>query len=134
VQIVLHSLLFLLVFFDSQVRISLLGEVNRVCTVDNLRRRGAAIAGFRIVLFGSRIDLCQVSTQSLIIGTFRKIGHPSPHQLEERCMGQLIFHHVEDIPLSCASRKRHTLLCQLIQQCNNGAEILHKMVIEAHNA
>jgi hypothetical protein len=34
---VLHSLLFLLVFFDSQARISLLGEVNRVCTVDNLR-------------------------------------------------------------------------------------------------
>jgi hypothetical protein len=27
------------------------------------------------MLFGSRIDLCQVSTQSLIIGTFRKIGH-----------------------------------------------------------
>jgi hypothetical protein len=79
VQIVLHSLLFLLVFFDSQARISLLGEVNRVCMVDNLRRRGAAIAGFRIELFGSRIDLCQVSTQLLIIGTFRKIGHPSPH-------------------------------------------------------
>jgi hypothetical protein len=77
---VLHSLLFLLVFFDSQARISLLGEVNHVCTVDNLRRRGAAIAGFQIVLFGSRIDLCRVSTQSLIIRTFWKIGHPSPHQ------------------------------------------------------
>ena len=34
-------------FFDSQARISLLGEVNRLRTVDNLRRRGAAIAGFR---------------------------------------------------------------------------------------
>ena len=33
-------------FFDSQVRISLLGEVDRACTVDNLRRVGAAIAGF----------------------------------------------------------------------------------------
>jgi hypothetical protein len=89
----LHSLLFLLVFFDSQTRISLLGEVNRVCTVDNLRRRGAAIAGFRIVLFGSRIDLCQVSTQSLIIETFRKIGHPSPHHNHDPKGISNVFYH-----------------------------------------
>ena len=44
--IVLQSFSFLLVFFDSQARISLLGEVNRATPVDNLRRRGAAIAGF----------------------------------------------------------------------------------------
>jgi hypothetical protein len=37
--------LFLLVFFDSQVRISLLGEVSHAHTADNLRRHGAAIAG-----------------------------------------------------------------------------------------
>jgi hypothetical protein len=43
---VLHFSLFLLVFFDSQARISLLGEVGRAMLVDNLRRRGAAIAGF----------------------------------------------------------------------------------------
>ena len=40
------STVFLLVFFDSHAGISLRGEVNRVCTVDNQRRRGAAIAGF----------------------------------------------------------------------------------------
>jgi len=45
-QIWLRSFLFLLVFFDSQARISLLGEVNRATPVDNQRRRGAAIAGF----------------------------------------------------------------------------------------
>jgi len=42
----LRSFLFLLVFFDSQAGISLLGEVNRATPVDNQRRRGAAIAGF----------------------------------------------------------------------------------------
>ena len=63
----LHSSLFLLVFFDSQARISLLGEVNYATPVDNQRRRGAAIAGFRIVLFGSRIDLRLVSTKSRVI-------------------------------------------------------------------
>ena len=72
----LHSILFLLVFFDSQARISLLGDVDRACTVDNHRRRGAAIAGFRIVLFGSRIELCRASTKSLLIWTIRKIGTP----------------------------------------------------------
>jgi hypothetical protein len=36
----------LLVFFDSQAMISLLGEVGRATPVDNLRRRGAVIAGF----------------------------------------------------------------------------------------
>jgi hypothetical protein len=33
-------------FFDSQARISLLGEVNHARTVDNQRRCGATIAGF----------------------------------------------------------------------------------------
>ena len=43
----LRSFEFLLVFFVSQVGISLLGEVNRFGdTVDNLRSRGAKIAGF----------------------------------------------------------------------------------------
>jgi hypothetical protein len=39
--------MFLLMFLDSQAKISLLGEVDHARTVDNLRRRGAAIAGFR---------------------------------------------------------------------------------------
>jgi hypothetical protein len=43
-----HSSLFLLVFFDSQARISLLGEVGRATLVNNLRRRGATIAGFEM--------------------------------------------------------------------------------------
>ena len=43
----LRSLEFLLVFFVSQAGISLLGEVNRLGDmVDNLRSRGAKIAGF----------------------------------------------------------------------------------------
>ena len=46
-QFVFASTVFLIVFFDSHAGISLRGEVNRVCTVDNQRRRGAAIAGFR---------------------------------------------------------------------------------------
>jgi hypothetical protein len=82
--------LFLLVFFDSQARISLLGKVGRATLVDNLRRRGAAIAGFLNVLFGSRIDLCRDFTKSSYIGTFWKIGNPSFHQIgenEEEMMG-----------------------------------------------
>ena len=63
----LHSILFFLVFFGSQARISLLGEVDRACMDDNNRRRGAAIAGFQIVLFRSRIELCRASTKSLLI-------------------------------------------------------------------
>jgi hypothetical protein len=47
-QFWLRSFLFLLVFFDSQVRISLLDEVSRARMADNLRRRGAAIVGFRV--------------------------------------------------------------------------------------
>jgi hypothetical protein len=66
---------------DSQARISLLGEVGRATPVDNLRRRGAAIAGFLNVLFRSRIDLCRDFTKSSYIGTFQKIGNPSSHHL-----------------------------------------------------
>jgi hypothetical protein len=32
-------------------------------------------------LFGSRIDLCRDFTKSSYIGTFRKIGNPSSHQV-----------------------------------------------------
>jgi hypothetical protein len=71
------------VFFDSQAWISLLGEVGRATPIDNLRRRGAAIAGFLNVLFGSRIDLCRDFTKSSHIETFRKIGNPSFHQNAE---------------------------------------------------
>jgi hypothetical protein len=46
-QFWLRSFLFLLVFFNSQARISLLGEVSRARTTDNLRRCGATIAGFK---------------------------------------------------------------------------------------
>ena len=45
-QLKFASTVLLLVFFDSHAGISLRGEVNRVCTVDNQRRHGAAIAGF----------------------------------------------------------------------------------------
>jgi hypothetical protein len=46
-QFWLQSFLFLLVFFDSHARISLLGEVSHALMADNLRRCGAVIAGFR---------------------------------------------------------------------------------------
>jgi hypothetical protein len=46
-QFWLRSFLFLLVFFDLQARINLLGEMSYARTADNLRRRGAVIAGFR---------------------------------------------------------------------------------------
>ncbi len=62
--IVLHSILFLLVFFDSHARISLLDEVNRVSawliTRGDvvLRLRGSVACSFR-----SRIELCRDSAQ-----------------------------------------------------------------------
>jgi hypothetical protein len=46
-QFWLRSFLFLLVFFDSQAMISLLGEVSHARMADNLRRRGVTILGFR---------------------------------------------------------------------------------------
>jgi hypothetical protein len=45
-QIWLHSFLFFLVFFDSQAKISLLGEVDYAAPVNNPRRHGAKILGF----------------------------------------------------------------------------------------
>jgi hypothetical protein len=76
----LHSFVFLLVFSICRQGLSLLGEVDRATSVDNQRSRGAAIAGFRAELFGSRIELCRDSTKSRDIRTFRKIGIPSSHQ------------------------------------------------------
>jgi hypothetical protein len=75
----LHSFVFLLVFSIRRQGLSLLGEVDRATPVDNQRSRGAAIAGFRAELFGSRIELCRDSTKSRVIRTFRKIGNPSSH-------------------------------------------------------
>jgi hypothetical protein len=50
---------FLRVFLIHTQGLSLLGEVDRATLVDNQRGRGAAIAGFRAELFGSRIELCR---------------------------------------------------------------------------
>ena len=59
----LRSFEFLLVFFVSQVGISLLGEVNRFGdTVDNLRSRGAKTAGFESLDVKS--DRCVVLHQN----------------------------------------------------------------------
>jgi hypothetical protein len=77
----LHSFVFLLVFSICRQGLSLLGEVDRATPVDNQRSRGAAIAGFRAELFGSRIELCRDSTKSRVIRTFRKIGIPSSHHI-----------------------------------------------------
>ena len=47
-----------------------------VLLVKEKYRNNKKIAGFRIVLFGSRIDLCLISTKSRVTRTFRKIGPP----------------------------------------------------------
>ena len=53
----LRTFNFLLVFFVSYVRISLLDEVNRISdTVDNQRRRGAKVAGLKS--FDQKLDRC----------------------------------------------------------------------------
>ena len=43
--------LFLLVFFDSQARVSLLGEVDRALLVNNLRRRGVRLRRGVLLLY-----------------------------------------------------------------------------------
>ena len=116
----LHSSLFLLVFFDSQARISLLGEVDRVTPVDNLRRHCAVIAGFgtcrseagsncvatppnRVILYHTKdrdpISYQVVSVIRLIVRyyrvPFRLIGYWVP-----------IFREVED---NSIWRSRHTI-------------------------
>jgi hypothetical protein len=60
------------VFFDSQARISLLGEVGHATPVDNLRRHGATIVGFG--------TYCS-EAKSTVNRIFWKIGNPSSHQL-----------------------------------------------------
>ena len=47
-------------FFDSQARISLLGEVDHASSVDNLRRRSPAIAGFDSSFLEAR-SMCVVT-------------------------------------------------------------------------
>jgi hypothetical protein len=72
-QFWLHSSLFLLVFFDSQVRISLLGEV-RATPVDNLRRRGASIAGFGACCSEAGLDCVATPPNRELTESFRRSG------------------------------------------------------------
>jgi hypothetical protein len=72
-QFWLHSSLFLLVFFDSEARISLLGEVSRATLVDNLRRRGAAIAGFGTCCSEAGSN-CRISTNRELTKPFKRLG------------------------------------------------------------
>jgi hypothetical protein len=87
----LHSFVFLRVFSIRRQGLSLLDEVDRATSVDNQRGRGAAIAGFRTELFGSRIKLCRDSTKSRVIRTFQKIGNPSSHQPLLSLLSSTIF-------------------------------------------
>ena len=77
----LHSFLFLLVFFDSQARISLLGEVDRASPVDNQWRRGAAIAGFRTCCSEAGSSCVKFPPNRELSEPIGRLGHPcSYHQ------------------------------------------------------
>ena len=76
----LRSFEFLLVFFVSQAGISLLGEVNRLGdTVDNLRSRGAKIAGFGSLDLKS--DRCVVLHQNDSYHHLMEDQDPRSHQV-----------------------------------------------------
>jgi len=77
-RIWLHSFLFLLVFFDSQVRISLLGEVDRAVPLDNQRRRGAKVIGFGS-LSSEAGSVCCSPTKSLFILNLTKDQETHPY-------------------------------------------------------
>jgi hypothetical protein len=73
-QFWLHSSLFLLVFFDSQAGISLLGEFGRVAPIDNLRRRGAAIAGFEKCCSEARLNCAATPPNRELTEPFGRSG------------------------------------------------------------
>jgi hypothetical protein len=75
-QFWLCSFLFLLVFFDSQAGISLLGEVSHARTADNLRRRGAVIAGFRVCCSEAGSICVAPPPNQLLSEPFGRLGHP----------------------------------------------------------
>ena len=83
----LHSFLFLLVFFDSQARISLLGEVDRASPVDNQRRRGAATAGFRTCCSEAESSCVKFPPNQELSEPFGRSGHPSSYQVVIRGSG-----------------------------------------------
>ena len=76
-RIWLHSFLFLLVFFDLQANISLLGEVNRAASVHNLWRHGAKVPGFGSLWSEARL-VCHSLTKSLCILNLTEDQEPVP--------------------------------------------------------
>ena len=78
-QFWLLSSLFLLVFFDSQAGISLLGKVDRATPVDNQRRRGAAIAGFRTCCSEAGSICVTPPPNRELPEPFGRSGNPSSH-------------------------------------------------------
>ena len=83
----LHAFLFLLVFFDSQARIRLLGEVDRASPVDNQRRRGAAIAGFKTCCSEAGSSCVKFPPNRELSEPFGRSGHPSSYQVVIRGSG-----------------------------------------------
>jgi hypothetical protein len=73
------------VFFDSQARISLLGEVGRATPVDKLRRCGAAIAGFGTCCSEAGSNCVAIPPNRELTKSFERLGtliHIISHALD----------------------------------------------------
>jgi hypothetical protein len=70
--------MFMLMFFDSQARISLLGEVDCACMVNNQRRHGVAIAGFRMCCSEAGSICVSSPPNRELLELVGRSGHPYP--------------------------------------------------------
>jgi hypothetical protein len=55
-------------------------------------------------------------------------------KLQQRCLCELRLEGIKSLLLCWSSTKRHSILCQLMERCSNGAETLHKSPIESYEA
>jgi hypothetical protein len=124
----LHSSLFLLVFFDLQARISLLGEVDWAWPVDNQRRCCAAIAGFGTCCLEAGSNCVATPPNRELSESFRRLGtlfyiNDGPWTIptavdESACMDKRIRWHIK----TCRSS---TLLLVIIA-CTGLHQSLHR--------
>jgi hypothetical protein len=63
------------VFFDLQARINLLGDVGHSTLVDNLRIRGAAVAGFRTCCSEAGSNCVATPPNRELTDSFRRSGN-----------------------------------------------------------
>jgi hypothetical protein len=70
--------MFLLVFFDSQARINLLGEADHAHMVDNLRRRGVTITGFGMCCSESGSICVSSPPNRELLEPIGRLGDPDP--------------------------------------------------------